>query len=89
MVPTVDDVEVRELGLQTYTDETGETVGYYAIVFSLVYGDQQYSLVKSLGPDTQPEDPEYVLAMSSGRERVLAKALQHVGDDPAQEATGQ
>lgn len=87
MVPTVDDVEVQELGLQTHTDETGETIGYYAIAFSLVYGDQQYNLVKSLDPDTEPEDLEYTMAIETGKQSVLAKALQDDSNDPAEQAT--
>ena len=72
----MNEVEVQELGLQTFTDETGETIGYYAIAFSLEYEGQQHGLVKSLDPDTEPGDPLYVMAIETGKRALLKKVLE-------------
>lgn len=69
----MNEVQVKELGLQEYTDTTGETIQYYAIVFTLLHEGNEYSLVKSLDPDTVPGDPEYLMAIESGKHRLLAK----------------
>lgn len=70
----IDDVEVQELGLQEATDETGESVSYYAVSFSLVHEGTKYGMVLSLHPDTEPGDPHYVMALEKGKQAVLAKA---------------
>jgi hypothetical protein len=71
----VNEVQVQELGLQVYTDDTGETIGYYAIAFSLEHEGQQYGLVKSLEPEVEPGDPHYVLAVESGKRALLEKVF--------------
>lgn len=83
----MNEVQVEELGLQTFTDPSGETIGYYAIVFRLFHRGQEYGMVKSLDPDTVPGDPEYLVAIETGKQAVLAKALQDDGDNPAEQAT--
>lgn len=67
------EVEVKELGVQEYTDPSGETIHYYALQFTVCVGDQEYTLVTSLDPDTTPGDPEYALAIEHGRHRLQAK----------------
>lgn len=69
----VAEVIIKELGVQEYTDPSGETIHYYAIQFTTCVGDQEYTLVTSLDPDTTPEDPEYTAAMVRGRAALLAK----------------
>lgn len=73
------EVQVRELGVQEYTDPSGETIHYYAIQFTTVIGDQEYTLVTSLDPDTTPGDPEYAMAIDRGRAALLAKVSQEQG----------
>jgi hypothetical protein len=85
----VNEVHVQELGLQTGTDESGETISYYAIGFSLDHEGRQFGMVKSLDPDTVPGDMEYLVAIENGKRSLLAKALQDGGDQPAEQATGQ
>lgn len=72
----MNEVLVQELGLQTYTDDTGETIGYYAIAFSLYDNGQTHGLVRSLEPDVEPGDPHYVLAIEEGRQALLKKVLE-------------
>lgn len=85
----MNEVQVEELGLQTFTDETGETISYYAIAFSVIHEGSEYGMVLSLGPDTEPGDPHYVMCIENGKQAVLAKALQNGGDKPTEETTGQ
>lgn len=85
----MNEVQVLELGLQEYTDPSGETTNYYAVAFTLQHEGQEYTLVKSLDPDTTPEDPEYQLAIETGKQRLLAKVLQDVSDEPAQESASE
>lgn len=82
-------VEVEEHGPQTYTDETGEELSYYAVTFTVVHEGVKYGMVLSLAPGTEPGDPAYVMAIENGKRAVLAKALQDGGDQPAEQATGQ
>lgn len=70
----MNEVHVEELGIQEYTDPTGETIQYYAIVFTLAHEGREYGMVKSLDPDTVPGDPEYVMAIEAGKLALLAKA---------------
>lgn len=82
--------QVEHLGPQEFTDETGETITFYAVRVTLTMEDSSlYGMTLSMTPDTEPGDMEYSLSIERAKESLLAHALQQVGDDPAEQATGQ
>jgi hypothetical protein len=80
----VNEVVVQDLGPRTWTDESGEENVYYSVSFTLEHEGTTYGQALSLSPGVEPGDPEYVLAVENSRRTFLAKALQEIGDDPAE-----
>jgi hypothetical protein len=88
----VSDIHVEELGLQEYTDESGETIGFHAVRLTYVGDNPEFQgmgMTLSMTPDTEPGDMEYELRIERAAQSLLAYTLQQVGNDPAEQATGQ